>query len=1605
MNTQQYFSHFKKEVEKVYALANEARAKGLDPADKVEIPLAMSMAEKVVSLISTIYPQMEGSGIAPRILELEKEYGKLDTTVVFKIAEEVAKQKFCKFRSVLEAIDAGIRVGFAYATLGVVSSPIEGYTGIEVGKTKEGKDYIVANFSGPIRSAGTTASCVVLMLIDFLRESFGYDRYDATDDEAKRYVSELTDFHERINNLQYMPTEEEILFLAKRLPIQISGEKSEKLEVSNYKNLERVNTNYIRSGVCLIFGEGLAQKAAKGFRLLNMVKKNGIKSTGFDFLEDYIKLHEKRDRGKTDSSPIYIKDIVAGRPIFGHPGRSGGFRFRYGRGRVSGFSASSLHPATMGITDNFIATGTQLKIEKPTKGTVVTVCDSIDGPIVKFYNGSVKRLKDKDEAKKVYSEVEEIIYLGDILFPFSDVANRNSQLIKPGYVEEWWVLELKKQGGSCGNPYEVSFEEAIALSEKYKIPLHPKFIFFWTQIEKKMFLELIKWLKWARYEEKIILPFNKYERETFKDGKRALELLGVEHDVFIENVVIKIEESMAFLENLGLTLEPDLLKLGNILLEFEGEEDVLKIVNSLSRFVIKDKAGEFIGARMGRPEKAKLRKLTGSPNALFPVGSEGGRLRSVQAACEEGTIMSSFPLFFCENCKKETIYPLCEDCEKKCKKEFYFFMTKEKSFHKELEGQEKKGSRYCNQSLDINHFFNKAVEKLRLLPNEIPFLVKGVRGVSSENKDVENLAKGLLRARHDLQVNKDGTIRLDVTELPLISFKPKEIFVSVERLRELGYAEDVYGKPLENDEQILELKPHDILLPGSSESPDERADEVFIKIANFVDEELERFYGLPKFHNVKKRDDLVGQFGVCMAPHNCAGVVCRIIGFANALGGFASPYMHAAIRRDCLGYDNYISVKENGRWKIEKIGEFIEKSKPNERVDVFGTLKKRTNGLSTWSNPGEKEVREITKHPPRNLLKIYSEDGRKLELTEDHKVYLKGKEEVRACELREGDKIMVSYKKEIDEKNIEELFLPNFFKDRKDVMLRNVREYLNQFENLNKCSNFWHRDSFPITFVKEFLNKHGKDLEDLPNNVKISIKRDNVTIPTRIPFDEKLLEVIGLYIAEGYMRMNSSEKGFNQVSIANTSKEIKYLIREIFLTHFGLKPSEDHEDHLTFSSRIVYEIFKNVFRLGSNAKDKRISCLFLDLKKQKLAALLRGYFEGGGSVSLSDTRVTCDTISEGLKHDLSFVLSRFGIFAKFYEYSKEPGPKVREFYIRKKRPVPKFKITKIIIPSNFVRNFGEIGFISTKKKNILNALSQKTPKGMIIDFDENYVYPKIVKIENSGEKISYCLNVPLEHNFFSNDILVHNCDGDEMSIMLLSDVLLNFSRAFLPSHRGGTQDAPLVLNAKIDAGEVDEQILDFEFCFEYPLELYENAEKKEHSSKVKIRTARDLLREGGNPFAGFGFTHNTHNINEGVVCSSYKTLATMQDKVNHQMMLVEKLRGVDTADTARLVIERHFIRDMKGNLRNFSVQEFRCVSCNEITRRPPLAGRCPVCKGKLIFTVHEGGIKKYLNPALELSKRYNLSPYVKQNLELIKKVIDNVFGKDLEKQEAISKWF
>ncbi len=107
----------------------------------------------------------------------------------------------------------------------------------------------------------------------------------------------------------------------------------------------------------------------------------------WSFLADFVKLQKKIQAGKATAKPgagdapkvtpnyTYVTDLVAGRPVFGHPLRTGAFRLRYGRARTSGLSAQCVHPSTMVALRTFIATASQLKVERPGKAAAFTVCD------------------------------------------------------------------------------------------------------------------------------------------------------------------------------------------------------------------------------------------------------------------------------------------------------------------------------------------------------------------------------------------------------------------------------------------------------------------------------------------------------------------------------------------------------------------------------------------------------------------------------------------------------------------------------------------------------------------------------------------------------------------------------------------------------------------------------------------------------------------------------------------------------------------------------------------------------------------------------------------------------------------------------------------------------------------------------------------------------------------------------------------------------------------------------------------------------------------------------------------------------------------------------
>lgn len=1120
MKTSEYFESLELGLDKALDIAKEARSKGKDPSTEVEIPLAIDLAERVEKLIGI-------PGIAARIRQLEEE-GLSREEAALAIGVDFAQGKLGTNASKIEAVENAIRTAVALLTEGVVAAPIEGIAKVALGKNDDGTDYLKVYYAGPIRSAGGTAQALSVLVADYVRRSVGISAYKARPEEVERYVEEIG-VYKRVAGLQYNPTDDEIRTIVKNCPICIEGEPTEEEEVSGFRDLARIETNRVRGGIALVSAEGIALKRPK---LKKHVSKLGL--TGWEWLDALA--GSKKD--SVDSSPKFLRDLIAGRPVFSHPSRPGGFRLRYGRARNTGLAAAGINPASMVLLGEFMAAGTQIKVEQPGKAAAVAPVTSIEGPTVRLINGDLVRIDSAEEilswmpvskdprsvATALRAHVSKIIDLGEILISYGEFLENNRPLVPASYCYEWWAAEIAQAGGDPVGLEKINSNEAIDLSRKYGVPLHPAHTHLWHDISTEEFEYLASAVSsdGAMDSGRLILPI------TVKD---TLETLLVLHEVRESKIIIEDPDPLL----LCLGIDPDGLKKTWETLDCTP----LEAANRFAGITIMPRALTRIGCRMGRPEKSDKRLMKPPPHVLFPTSDAGGKSRSIQDAAKRtlgnttGFVDVEIERRVCRTCGKEGFSFLCQcggytDKKRVCPK--CNIIADERCPRCGIET-----SAASKIHIDVKKLYAEALANLN---EREPDTLKGVIGLTSRDKTPEPLEKGILRAKHGINIFKDGTVRYDLTDLPLTHFRPDEIGTSLEKLKELGYTEDFRGELLTSADQISELKVQDIILS-------KEAGGYLLKVAQFVDDLLVKFYNLAPYYNAESPEDLLGALFVGLAPHTSAGVLCRLIGYTTASAGFGHPFFHAAKRR--------------------------------------------------------------------------------------------------------------------------------------------------------------------------------------------------------------------------------------------------------------------------------------------------------------------------------------------------------------------------------------------------------------------------------------------------------------------------NCDGDEDCVMLLMDSLINFSMSYLPERRGGKMDAPLVMTTRLNPAEVDKEAHNLDLSYSYPLEFYtasmNNVNPKDLESKIDLVSKR-LGSDA--QYEGFGFSFDTTNIASGPKNSSYKTLETMIDKMDAQLELARMIRAVDETDVAERVINSHFLPDLIGNLHAFSKQKVRCVKCGTKYRRPPLKEICPKCGGRIILTVHEGSVRKYLEVSIKVAEEYGVSSYTKQRLQLLKLEIDSLFKSDKAKQMGLA---
>ncbi len=870
--TKRYFEMLNKEVENALERANRARKRNIDPVDKVEVSIANDLGERVEGLLGL-------KGLKEVLKEMEKQ-GMKREEIAFELTKRIARGEIIETKNREEAIDKAIRIGVAILTEGVLVAPTEGISKVVIKKNDDGSEYLSVYYAGPIRSAGGTVAALSVVLADLARRENNISRYKPTPQEVNRIIEEVNIYDARAARLQYKPPEEHVKIIVEGCPVCVEGDPTEEIEVSVNRDLPRIETNRIRGGVPLVLCEGIAQKSQKISKYIASLKLDG-----WEWIKKVVKVkkEEKEKKVEIKPDPKYLDGVVAGRPIFAYPSAKGGFRLRYGRARTNSLMAKGIHPATMVISDYFLANGTHIKLERPGKGAVVSAVDGIEGPIVKLRNGDVVKLNSAEEAEKLREEIEEILFLGDMLTTFGDFLKTNTPLLPSPYVEEWWIKEAKQKGIE---KTPESAEEAFEISRKYGIPLYPKYLYYWGDISKDMLIALIKWLKEGEINKSMI----KVKRSI---SKRVLELAGVEHKVREGFVIIEGDVAYSLIETLGLDKELNLEEIEN------SNKEVLEILSEISGVKIMHKSPTYIGARMGRPEKAKERTMKPPIHVLFPTGDPKVRelnkiYNTLKARDRNRSIEVEIATYRCTNCKSLTFYPLCHKCNKKAVIEKTCVVCGKKTT--EDIHCKKPTVAYSKRRIDFIKLYDEARRKLNINVD-----VKGVKGLMSKDKIPERMEKGLIRAKYGVYVFRDGTARFDASNVPLTHFTPKEVGVSVERLKELGYATDHKGEPLEREDQIVPLKVQDIVIS-------KRAANYLFNVSKFIDEMLINLYGEQPYYNLNKKEDLIGHLVIALAPHISTGVVGRIIGISEANVFYAHPFMHTAKRRNCDGDEDSIML-------------------------------------------------------------------------------------------------------------------------------------------------------------------------------------------------------------------------------------------------------------------------------------------------------------------------------------------------------------------------------------------------------------------------------------------------------------------------------------------------------------------------------------------------------------------------------------------------------------------------------------------------------------------------------------------------------------------------
>ncbi|MFH7860175.1 MAG: DEAD/DEAH box helicase, partial [Candidatus Aenigmatarchaeota archaeon] len=522
----------------------------------------------------------------------------------------------------------------------------------------------------------------------------------------------------------------------------------------------------------------------------------------------------------------------------------------------------------------------------------------------------------------------------------------------------------------------------------------------------------------------------------------------------------------------------------------------------------------------------------------------------------------------------------------------------------------------------------------------------------------------------------------------------------------------------------------------------------------------------------------------------------------------------------CLHPEEKVIVLINNELKIYKIrdlfNEFKNKCKiikNGEKIDIVPYEKIYTLSYSFEKNEIVfSPILSIIKASGKNdMIELSFEGGKKLRCTKDHPIFILEKGKLKLIQAGESKKkygiIFIDLsrilKKKITNINLFKLFKENNFERDFSCKISYV-EYNSLVNVLIKEGKSKRRAKEKAKwYIKEGIIPMRIACK-LGSKVKIThifgLRRDSSHfIPTLITLDEKLGKLVGYYISEGSSYKSKRKFGYTYLRIATKSDWIK---NDVITTCESLgipyKIYGKNKHEIRIVSKPLYYLFTKIWKLGNNAKEKKLPDFVFFAPTSFIKGLLSALFAGDGG--LSPTAIEYSTKNNLLALQLQILLTRFNVHASIYPQKVKGYRKIYwRTVIKGAKNLQRFLKNNLIEMPTLLENTEKIAFsirgrddmfINLPAREIISnnfkgsyrfpnfhaalyrmhRVNRKSVFAIarflnnkeimkVIKAPIGYIKVKSIEKERNNTQEVYNLQTTTGNYFTAEGILIHNCDS------------------------------------------------------------------------------------------------------------------------------------------------------------------------------------------------------------------------------------------------------